>query len=69
MKTLLAMSLAIATLAAQDRGTIRGSVTDQTGAAIPAASVTAHNIDNGLKQSTVSGADGTFNIPYLPAGN
>jgi hypothetical protein len=68
MKTLLAL-LTIATLAAQDRGTIRGTVTDPTGAAIPAANVTAHNVDTGLKQTTVSGADGTFNIPYLPAGN
>ena len=53
----------------QDRGTIRGTVTDPTGAAVPAASVTVRNIDTGLTQSIPTGADGLFTIPYLPAGN
>ena len=53
----------------QDRGTIRGTVTDPTGAAVPGTSVTIRNVDTGLKQSIATGADGLYSIPYLPAGN
>jgi hypothetical protein len=33
---------------AQDRGTIRGTVTDPTGAAVPEAVIVARNVDTGL---------------------
>ena len=54
---------------AQDRGTIRGTVTDPSRAAVPVAVVIARNVDTGLNQSTQTGADGVYNIPYLPVGN
>ena len=70
MKLRLVLLLLSAALAyTQDRGTIRGTVTDPTGAAIPAANVTIRNIDTGLTQSIPTGADGLYTIPYLPAGN
>src|SRR2546421_2086818 len=53
---------------AQDRGTIRGVVTDETAAAVPGAAVTARNVKTGLTQSTVTSAEGLYNIPYLPVG-
>ncbi|HJZ95487.1 MAG TPA: carboxypeptidase regulatory-like domain-containing protein [Candidatus Solibacter sp.] len=53
---------------AQDRGTIRGVVTDSSGAATPDASVTVKNINTGLKQKVQTGSDGVYSVLYLPAG-
>jgi hypothetical protein len=53
---------------AQDRGTIRGIVTDESGAAVPEASVTVRNVNTGLVQSARTGADGVYTVLYLPAG-
>ena len=54
---------------AQDRGTIRGTVTDPSGAPVPAAAVTVRNVNTGLTQSVKTGDDGVYNLPYLPAGD
>ena len=54
---------------AQDRGTIRGTVTDQSNAAVPEALITVRNIDTGLVQTVRTGADGVYNVLYLPVGN
>src|SRR5947209_7157122 len=53
---------------AQDRGTITGTVTDSTGAAVPAAKLTLQNPATGLAQSLLSGNDGAFRFLSLPAG-
>src|SRR5262249_14345773 len=53
---------------AQDRGTIRGIVSDETGASVPGATVTARNVNTGLVQTAVTGGDGVYSIPYLPVG-
>jgi len=50
------------------RGTILGTVTDSSGAAIEAASVTARNVDTGLERTTQTSADGSYAIPELPLG-
>ena len=56
------------TALAQDRGTIIGAVTDSTGAVVPAAQVTAKNLNTGLTQSVTTGSDGLYNFLYLPVG-
>ena len=43
---------------AQDRGTVRGFVTDSAGATVPGAVVTIKNINTGLKQTARTGTDG-----------
>src|SRR5436190_4155477 len=53
----------------QDRGTIRGVVTDATGATVPEATVTVKNINTGLTQSAKTSADGVYSFLYLPAGD
>jgi outer membrane receptor protein involved in Fe transport len=50
------------------RGTILGTVTDTTGAAIDGASVTARNVDTGLERTTQTSGDGSYSIPELPLG-
>src|SRR5215831_8264656 len=46
---------------------LRGLVTDESGAVIPAAKVTLSGPD-GLSKSTVAGNDGTYRFTGLPAG-
>ena len=46
-----------------------GRVSDSTGAIIPKAAVTAHNVDTGVDTPTVSTATGDYTIPYLKPGN
>ena len=48
--------------------TLRGSVLDQNGAAVPRATITATNIGKGTAQTTTSTAEGTYNIPLLEPG-
>jgi len=68
--TLLAVLLAIplSLHAQQYSGTIVGTVTDSTGAAIPGATVTVINTENGSKTSQKSGAQGEFTFAQLPVG-
>ena len=51
------------------RGTILGTVTDTSGAAILNAKVTVRNVDTGVERSTDTNADGGYLIPELPIGN
>ena len=50
------------------RGTILGTVTDSSGAAVAGATVTIKNVDTGLVRTTVSTGDGTYSVPELPIG-
>ena len=49
-------------------GSIRGAITDQSGAAVPEARVTATNVNTGVKTSTTSDRSGTYNIQTLNIG-
>ena len=52
-----------------DLASIRGTVQDQTGAAIPAASIQLLSLDTGLTQTAVSDATGNFHFEALIRGN
>src|SRR5438552_351299 len=47
---------------------IVGSVTDPTGAAIPGATVTVTNVENGLTRSVKTDGAGRFSFPQLKPG-
>jgi hypothetical protein len=67
---LLSMAAIAGTANAQTfRGTILGSVTDTTGAAITGAKVTVRNVDTGITRTTETNGEGEFNIPELQIGN
>jgi hypothetical protein len=53
---------------ASDTGSISGTVTDQTGGVIPGAAVEAVNVDSGVKNSTVTNAQGVYSFPALLVG-
>ncbi len=49
-------------------GTVRGRVTDATGASIGEAKVIVENVATGVKQELASSSEGTFAQPYLQPG-
>ncbi len=49
-------------------GQITGSVTDQSGAVVPSASVTVTKIDTGEKRTVMTSDDGNYSIPNLAVG-
>ena len=66
---LVAILLLAGSSLAQDRGTIRGVVTDPSGASVPDATVTVKNVNTGLIQTVKTAADGVYSVLYLPAGD
>jgi len=68
--TLFISFLGSATTQAQTfRGTILGTVTDSTGAALVGATVTVHNVDTGVDRITQTTTDGGYLMPELPVGS
>ena len=50
-------------------GSITGVITDQTGAVVPNAEVTAENTATGVKTHEVTNNTGTYTIRFLPVGS
>src|SRR5277367_735938 len=57
-----------ATNAQTFRGTILGTVTDSSGAAVSAATVTVKNTGTGLTRTVTTAEDGSYAVPELPIG-
>src|SRR6267378_3817691 len=64
----LALFAGASTFAQTFRGTILGSVTDSSGAAVPGATVTIKNVDTGLVRTVTTSDDGSYAAPELPIG-
>ena len=54
--------------AQEDRGTILGRITDPTGAALVGAAISVENVETGVKTASTTNDQGSYLIPYLPAG-
>ena len=65
---LLVLLLTSAVPAQKTSGQINGSVLDQQGAAVPAASVKVTQVDTGLKRTVMTSDDGNFSVTDLPIG-
>src|SRR5579863_4903180 len=65
---LLAVFLAGSLAAQQNTGSINGTVTDSTGAAVPQAKVEARNVGTNLVQTATTRNDGSYGIADLPIG-
>lgn len=67
---LICAALAAAALPAwgQYRGSVQGTVTDPSGAAIPGAQITVQNPATGISHQAVTNRDGFYAVPGLPAG-
>src|ERR1700680_2274023 len=66
---LVLLALGVTAGAQTFRGTILGTVTDTSGAAISGATVTIKNTDTGLVRTVTTSADGSYAAPELPIGN
>lgn len=55
-------------LKADVTGTILGTVVDQTGAVVPAATVTLRNSNTGLMRTTTTATDGSYEFLAVPIG-
>ena len=65
----IAFTLVPATHAQTFRGGINGVVTDQSGAVVPAAQVTATDMATAVAHTTVTSSGGEFTFPDLPLGS
>jgi len=65
---LIGLTSSLSIRAQSFRGSLVGAVVDQTGAAVPAASVVATNQATGVSRSTHADASGNYTIPELPIG-
>jgi hypothetical protein len=50
-------------------GSITGTVTDQSGAVVPKASVSATSVETGIQQTVLTGVNGVYVFPSLPIGH
>jgi len=74
MRTLVLLMLLVAAshvpVSAQETtGTITGSATDQTGAALPGVTVTVKNDNAGVTRTSVTNEAGLYTVTLLPVGN
>lgn len=53
---------------AAETATVIGKVTDESGALLPGANVTARNVNTGVARTVVTGTEGTYRIPALAPG-
>ena len=58
----------VTTVAQTNKGTIKGTIADQSGAVVQKASVTATNVATGEERTVESNDDGTYIIPLLEPG-
>jgi hypothetical protein len=56
-------------MAQLDTGTISGTVTDQSGGAIPGATIAIRNVETGVTRSLPTNAAGRYEAVALPVGN
>ncbi|HWX41444.1 MAG TPA: carboxypeptidase-like regulatory domain-containing protein, partial [Blastocatellia bacterium] len=54
--------------AAQVSAVVSGTVTDQAGAVVAAATITVKNIDTGAIRTTSTDESGLYRVPSLPVG-
>lgn len=66
--SLLTIVLAVTLMAQAPTGTISGTVTDESGAVIPAATVTVTSRTTGATRVVHAGTDGVYAVPALMAG-
>src|SRR5690348_14976318 len=65
----LALLSAMVALAQNDLATIRGVVTDQSGAVIPKAQVTLGNLSTNASRGAVVNEQGEFEFPFVTQGD
>jgi Carboxypeptidase regulatory-like domain len=68
ISALLILCCYVPLASAQVTGSLSGSITDPSGAAVSAASVTARNLDTGISRATATDQTGRYRLSALPVG-
>lgn len=68
LAAILVLLSAAPSLAQRSTATLRGTVTDATGAVLPGVAVTATQVETGVARTTVTNQSGIFFLPELPVG-
>ena len=66
--TFLFLFVSIPGIAQSNKGTIKGTVSDQTGAVVQKAEVTVTNTETNVARTVNGGDDGTYEVPLLEPG-
>ncbi|HEX5874106.1 MAG TPA: TonB-dependent receptor [Pyrinomonadaceae bacterium] len=66
--SVLILLFASATSAQTVTGTLRGTVSDSTGAVLPGADIVIRNIETGQERNLKTGSEGVYVAPFLPLG-
>jgi hypothetical protein len=66
--TALVAVVAVAAGAQTVTGSIRGLITDPSGAVVPGSEITATNVNTGVKTKTTTDKSGNYNIQTLSVG-
>ena len=64
----LALLFSLSLIGQTVSGTIQGTVTDATGAALPGTTITIRNVDTGFQRVVVTNERGGYSAPYVPIG-
>lgn len=67
--TLISLFYAIGAAAQTTTASISGAITDERGAVVPNATVTARNVDNGVTRTIQTDGDGRYTLVNLPLGS
>src|SRR5437879_13485643 len=62
------LALAMAAFAQSDRGTITGTVLDQSHSIVPGSTVSAQNVATGAQYHTETTSTGNYTLSQLPVG-
>jgi hypothetical protein len=65
----LVMAASLGAAAQQISGSIRGTVLDPSGAVVPAAAITAKQVETGLTRTAVADRQGSYVLVDLPIGH
>ncbi len=68
LAVLVFLLVPVAASAQSITGTIQGTVTDKSGAALPGVTVAMRNVETRLERVVITDGNGFFNAPYLPIG-
>src|SRR5215813_12361542 len=64
----LALFVCATVFAQGERGALNGIITDQSGAVVAGAEVTATNVETNVETKTTTTDAGVYRLPYLPSG-
>src|SRR5437667_7888192 len=65
---LFALLISVSVSAQTVTGTMRGTVTDRSGAVLPGVTLTIRNVETGLERIVTTDKAGAYNAPFLPIG-